>query len=176
MFTASSNIWMVSCLGVFANHAVKKQLEADINAETRNKRSQRSSATALPLATSPVSTPTAATFNSPHGSKTSLTSSAHADHRKSSMPTPSRPASEQMFKVKPSNSTSQIHKRSGSVLSVSTRQHTGDSSFDSPAKRFSSEKAEEDFDAFLRSGETMRVSLTPSRFSTFDVSIGPESC
>lgn len=30
--------------------------------------------------------------------------------------------------------------------------------------------ADADFEAFLRSGETMRVSLTPSRFSTLDVS------
>jgi hypothetical protein len=37
-----------------------------------------------------------------------------------------------------------------------------------PAK--SSREQEDDFDALLRSSETMKVSLTPSRLKTFEVS------
>ncbi|BEJ15212.1 hypothetical protein CspHIS471_0409790 [Cutaneotrichosporon sp. HIS471] len=38
-----------------------------------------------------------------------------------------------------------------------------------------SSSAEDDFDAILRSGETMRVSLTPSRFSTFETTPSPNT-
>lgn len=47
----------------------------------------------------------------------------------------------------------------------------------SSGKRASSsatDRAEDEFDAILRSNETVRVSLTPSRFSSFEVSFERE--
>lgn len=55
------------------------------------------------------------------------------------------------------------HDRKDSVLSVNTKS--------SPEDRARSPiEDEEEFDALVRSGETMKVSLTPSRLKTFDVS------
>ncbi|KLT44767.1 hypothetical protein CC85DRAFT_300310 [Cutaneotrichosporon oleaginosum] len=84
-------------------------------------------------------------------------------------------ASEQFYKsvinaAKAVPAAANHHKRASSILSAwqpSTEdEHTVKHS---PAASTAAEKsAEDDFDAILRSGETMRVSLTPSRFSTFE--------
>lgn len=55
------------------------------------------------------------------------------------------------------------HGRKDSNLSVSIR--TGEARAKSPLED------EDEFDALMRSGETMKVSLTPSRLRTFDVSV-----
>jgi hypothetical protein len=55
------------------------------------------------------------------------------------------------------------HDRKDSILSINTQ-----SALDDRAKLPIED--EEEFDALVRSGETMKVSLTPSRLRTFDVS------
>jgi len=55
------------------------------------------------------------------------------------------------------------HDRKDSVLSVNTKSPPED-------RARSPIEDEEEFDALVRSGETMKVSLTPSRLKTFDVS------
>jgi hypothetical protein len=65
------------------------------------------------------------------------------------------------------------HERSDSVLSVNTRTMLGafgDSVEAGPSSR-SPQDEEDEFDALVRSGETMKVSLTPSRLKTFEVSV-----
>lgn len=59
------------------------------------------------------------------------------------------------------------HDRKDSNLSVNTR--AGEERARTPFED------QDDFDALVRSGETMKVSLTPSRLRTFDVSWTPES-
>ncbi|OCF71904.1 hypothetical protein I204_07167 [Kwoniella mangroviensis CBS 8886] len=69
----------------------------------------------------------------------------------------------------------QGHERSGSVLSENTRSMLGafhDSYHDHEGLNGDDEQsiqeAQEEFDALVRSGETMKVSLTPSRLKNFD--------
>ena len=72
-----------------------------------------------------------------------------------------------------SGSGSGSHERSGSALSANSRSILGafNDSFDrkEPESRPQQETADE-FDALVASGETMKVSLTPSRLKTFEVS------
>ena len=120
---------------------------------------------------------------SPHASKTSLVSTAKAspNAKKSSLP-PAHDAkvSSESGRFanlgrKVSSATKrdhggQGHERAPSVLSVNTRSMIGafNESFDSDDSREKSQD-QDDFDALVRSGETMKVSLTPSRLKTFEV-------
>jgi hypothetical protein len=65
------------------------------------------------------------------------------------------------------------HERSPSVLSMGTRSMLGayneNTNEDEVARARSPQDEEDDFDALMRSGETMKVSLTPSRLKNFDV-------
>lgn len=70
-------------------------------------------------------------------------------------------------------SSSKEHARSPSVLSAGTRNMIGayNDQLDGDGARSRSKREEEDdFDALVASGETMKVSLTPSRLKTFEVS------
>lgn len=171
----------VSCT-LLTHTVAKPQLEQAIKTAPQNRsRSQR--VTSMYNMSAPPRSSPPATLESPYGSRTSLSNpAAHGDHRKqaSATSTGSRPSSEQFYKKgsAPPTVVTNGHKRAGSVLSLSTRQIIGafadtDSTADTTSKqqRVSNERAsnDEDFDALLRSGETMRVSLTPSRFSTFEV-------
>jgi hypothetical protein len=62
------------------------------------------------------------------------------------------------------------HDRKDSVLSVSSRGAKSDA--DEVGRSRSPQDDEDEFDALVRSGETMKVSLTPSRLKTFEVSNG----
>ncbi|KAL1405288.1 hypothetical protein Q8F55_008915 [Vanrija albida] len=107
----------------------------------------------------------------------------HRKYGSTGAPAANRPASEQFTRVPlatngkppPVPSSGGQHKRASSVLSLSARQiigawQQGQDETDKSSKRLSVDQAEDDFDALIRSGETMRVSLTPSRLSTFDPS------
>ncbi|GMK56805.1 hypothetical protein CspeluHIS016_0306450 [Cutaneotrichosporon spelunceum] len=65
------------------------------------------------------------------------------------------------------------HKRASSLLS--SRQPSEDDYTYRHPPAVAESAAEDDFDAILRSGETMRVSLTPSRLSTFEVLPSPNT-
>ncbi|RSH91296.1 hypothetical protein EHS25_009595 [Saitozyma podzolica] len=70
-----------------------------------------------------------------------------------------------------SPATGNGHERSNSVLSVNTRSMLGaynEQVDDESRPARSSREQEDDFDALLRSSETMKVSLTPSRLKTFE--------
>ncbi|WWC61148.1 uncharacterized protein I303_103727 [Kwoniella dejecticola CBS 10117] len=67
----------------------------------------------------------------------------------------------------------QSHERSGSVLSENTRSmlgafHDTHGSEATEEDEQSIQEAQDEFDALVRSGETMKVSLTPSRLKNFD--------
>lgn len=84
----------------------------------------------------------------------------------------SRPVSENFYKNlrNVAKGTKNNHKRATSILGIPSfpigHGHTKEDS----VTDVTLSAADADFEAFLRSGETMRVSLTPSRFSTLDVS------
>ncbi|KAK8869856.1 hypothetical protein IAR55_000424 [Kwoniella newhampshirensis] len=71
---------------------------------------------------------------------------------------------------------SQNSERSGSVLSVNTRSVLGvfNNTYGSEDgdEGQSPQEAQDEFDALVKSGETMRVSLTPSRLRTFETAGG----
>lgn len=132
--------------------------------------------------------PTVEPAVSPDGSFASLPASNRDDYRlhkkygSTGASSANRPGSDQFARVPlatnskpPPVPASGQHKRASSVLSLSARQiigawQQGQDETDKSSKRLSVGQAEDDFDALIRSGETMRVSLTPSRLSTFDVS------
>lgn len=68
------------------------------------------------------------------------------------------------------SSTRETHNRTPSVLSASTRNMIGAYNDQSEFGGRSRRDEEDDFDALVASGETMKVSLTPSRLKNFDVS------
>ncbi|WVQ78066.1 hypothetical protein IAT38_000147 [Cryptococcus sp. DSM 104549] len=69
----------------------------------------------------------------------------------------------------------QQHERTGSVLSVNTRSMLG--AFDASHEEEeeddgqSPQEAQDEFDALVRSGQTMKVSLTPSRLKNFELTV-----
>jgi hypothetical protein len=69
------------------------------------------------------------------------------------------------------SSSSKSHNRSPSALSNNTKTLVTafQDQYDSDNQRRPSAD-EDEFDALVRSGETMKVSLTPSRLKNFDVS------
>lgn len=89
-----------------------------------------------------------------------------------------RPSSEQFYKsvigVAKAVPNVAAHKRASSVFTPAARTTEEPSEISSGSKwafttNAASAREEDDFDAILRSNETVRVSLTPSRFSSIEV-------
>lgn len=151
---------------------MKNSLESAIKASTRQRR------TGTPIRHSPSHS-----LSTANGSKSSLPPSASANdntleqaHHAASTPvehireTPDKHrggAASRKISSGPSGS----HQRSASLLSANTKSIVSafNEQFDSQHQRKSSQD-EDEFDALVRSGETMKVSLTPSRLKTFEVS------
>lgn len=76
-----------------------------------------------------------------------------------------------------SKNSNASHNRSPSLLSANTKSivNAFNDQYDETHHRKSSQD-EDEFDALVRSGETMKVSLTPSRLKTFEVSQRMVSC
>ncbi|CAK9780181.1 unnamed protein product [Cutaneotrichosporon oleaginosum] len=161
--------------GFFKRMDARAQIENDARSSTRPKRGGPRSASSMGVTRS-------SPHESPYVSQSSLVSSnveqpPSLHHPRLPSNHSQRPASEQFYKsvinaAKAVPAAANHHKRASSILSAwqpSTEdEHTVKHS---PAASTAAEKsAEDDFDAILRSGETMRVSLTPSRFSTFETS------
>lgn len=84
----------------------------------------------------------------------------------------SRPVSENFYKNlrNVAKGTKNNHKRATSILGIPSFPIGNGNTKEDSVTDVTLSAADADFEAFLRSGETMRVSLTPSRFSTLDVS------
>jgi hypothetical protein len=64
-----------------------------------------------------------------------------------------------------------LHERTPSVLSANTRRVIGAyNDMDAGERSRTPQEEVDDFDELVRSGQTMKVSLTPSRLKTFEVS------
>ena len=63
----------------------------------------------------------------------------------------------------------QGQERTPSVLSVNTKSILGAFNESFESTEHSPQQDQDEFDALVRSGETMKVSLTPSRLKTFEV-------
>ncbi|WVW83132.1 hypothetical protein I302_105150 [Kwoniella bestiolae CBS 10118] len=187
-----------SVWGLFKKMKVKDQLEAAIRAGTRHKRSnpsrpstsQSAGGRASPLASGSPHASKVSLGQHRDGSfeaSRNVTSSQSNHESRSSIDTNRyggiaggvmRKGSQ--LSKKSANSPGkhhllrgQGHERSGSVLSENTRSMLGafhDSYHESlnGDDEQSIQEAQEEFDALVRSGETMKVSLTPSRLKNFD--------
>ncbi|KAL7423917.1 hypothetical protein Q5752_001502 [Cryptotrichosporon argae] len=166
-----------STYGLFKKTKVKEAVEQAIRSGERSKRGtpQRPST----IASSPTMS------NSPHGSKTSFDQPEVSPSRNTKPPPSSydaprssssfdsfRPGKGSMASLSNSLRGKKNHERSGSVISNTTRQiltaFHDDETRNSLDKTKAAVEEEDDFDALIRSGETMKVSLTPSRLKTFE--------
>ncbi|BEI84230.1 hypothetical protein CcaverHIS002_0408340 [Cutaneotrichosporon cavernicola] len=93
--------------------------------------------------------------------------------RSSSRPKPSEQFYKSVINAAKGVPAAANHKRASSILS--SRQPSEDDYTVRHPPAVAEKAAEDDFDAILRSGETMRVSLTPSRFSTFETTPSPNT-
>lgn len=84
----------------------------------------------------------------------------------------SRPISENFYKNirNVGKSSKNNHKRATSILGLPSFPLGNGHTKEDSVTDITLSAADADFEAFLRSGETMRVSLTPSRLSTLGVS------
>lgn len=154
--TACSNTWKVGliCSELVLTGSVRRTLEAEVK-QARPYRTASGSVTTIQAASSGA-TGSTSPVGSAHGSKSSLSSNGKRDSAVNGVPI-ARASTDHLFKAtsKGSPSTSSAsktsHRRSTSVLSLSAKP------------------TNDEFDALLRSGETMHISLTPSRFGTFEV-------
>ncbi|RXK36716.1 hypothetical protein M231_06023 [Tremella mesenterica] len=166
-----------SVWGIFKRMKVKDSLEAAIRAGSRPKRG------GTPQRPSLSDSPTDVVFsssNSPHGSKTSVgvyrAPSAEPGQRNPPTSFEQHRASPDHGRFgglgrRPSSAKKSLsvhgHERSGSVLSVTTRSILG--AYHEQLDPSMKHEEEEEFDALVRSGETMKVSLTPSRLKTVEM-------
>ncbi|ORY33772.1 hypothetical protein BCR39DRAFT_267578 [Naematelia encephala] len=173
-----------SIWGMFKRMQVRQSLESAIQSGTRSKRgtpSRSSLSDARQGRASPASM-------SPHGSRTSLNTPRDMildqASRKQGSPVAydsSRVSSDQTRHItrKPSLLQKGIiggltgHERSPSALNLTTRSLLGafneGTDQDAGTSRSKSPQEDEDeFDALMRSSETVKISLTPSRLKTFD--------
>lgn len=139
------------------------------------RRSKQSSRIRPQKSSSKTASSRASSMDSPHGSQPSLISNSreelHSRQPSVSSNGTGRPASEQIYKgfrgvvkVVPT-----AHKRASSSAFTSVTRFSEEPESTSGRTSSAADRAEVDFEAALRSNETVRKSLTPSRFSTIEV-------
>lgn len=150
--------------------AVKESLEIAIRTGGRPKKTSLPKSTSSQIRLSGASTPQNRSTDSPGSSiHESMNNAGSSVGISSNSPRANGPVSSRSFNTPPSRKG---HDRSGSLLSFNTRNmvnHFNDSPDSAERRRPSVD--EDEFDALVRSGETMKVSLTPSRLKNFDVSL-----
>lgn len=171
-----------SVWGLFKKMKVKEQLESAIRTSARPKRA------GTPQRPSTSDSPTDARShlsNSPHGSKVSIVGNREPSLDRRAPPSsfeqsrgsPDHPrltgVTRKPSTAKKASTSSHGHERSGSVLSMNTRNMLG--AFHDTEELSAQHEEEEEFDAMMRSNETMKVSLTPSRLKTFEMMRGKGS-